>query len=64
MPPIQGEPLILYISATDSSLGALLVQQDDNKKERAIYYISKTLVSYEMSYSIIEKACLALVFAS
>lgn len=33
MPLIQGKPLILYISAIDTSLGALLAQQDDNKKE-------------------------------
>ncbi|WP_162614710.1 ribonuclease H family protein, partial [Klebsiella pneumoniae] len=47
MPPIQGKPLILYVSATDTSLGALLAQHDENKKERAIYYISRTLVAYE-----------------
>lgn len=64
MPPIQGKPLILYISAIDTSLGALLAQHDENKKERAIYYISRTLVSYERNYTIIEKGCLALVFAS
>ncbi|WP_044909231.1 RNase H-like domain-containing protein, partial [[Clostridium] innocuum] len=45
-------------------LGALLAQEDQNNKERAIYYISRTLVSYEMNYSTIEKACLAVVFAS
>ena len=33
-------------------------------KERAIYYISCTLVSYELNYTSIEKACLTLVFAS
>lgn len=64
MPPIQGKPFILYISATNTSLGALLAQHDENNKERAIYYISRALVSYEMNYTIIEKACLALVFSS
>src|SRR5271156_6581839 len=63
MPPIQGKHLILYISAMKTSLGALLAQEDTNHKERAIYYISRTLVSYEMNYSAIEKACLA-VFTS
>lgn len=47
-----------------ASLEVLLAQEDDTKKERAIYYISMTLVSYELNYSIIEKACLAVVFAS
>ena len=64
MPPISGKPLILYISATDSSLGALLAQSDEMGKERAIYYISQTLVAYEMNYISTKKAYLAEVFAS
>ena len=64
MPPSQGKPLILYISATTNYLGALLAQQDELGKERAIYYISHTLVQYELNYTYIEKACLAIVFAS
>ena len=64
MPPIPGKPLILYISATVASLGSLLAQSDETGKERAIYYISRTLVSYEMNYTSIEKSYLAVVFAS
>ena len=64
MPPILGKPLILYISTTTNSLGALLAQQDESGKERAIYYISHTLVQYELNYTSIEKACLVVVFAS
>ena len=33
-------------------------------KERAIYYINHTLVSYDLNYTSIEKAYLAVVFAS
>ena len=47
-----------------SSLGALLAQSDETGKERAIYYISRTLVSSEMNYTSIEKACHTMVFAS
>ena len=64
MPPIKGKPLILYISATTNYLGALLAQQYDMGKEREIYYISRTLVSYELNYASFEKACLVVVFAS
>ena len=64
MPPILGKPLILYILATTSSLGALLAQSDDTGKGRAIYCISQTLVAYEMNYTNIEKVCLVVVFAS
>ena len=64
MPPILGKPLILYISAMVSSLGGLLAQSDEMGKERAIYYISQTLVAYEINYTSIEKSCLVVVFAS
>ena len=64
MPPIYGKPLILYISVIEPSLGILLAQEDDNNKEWAIYYLSHTLISYEMNYNIIEKDYLAIVFAS
>ena len=58
MPPILGKPLILYILATTSTLGALLAQSDETCKERAIYFISQTLVAYEINYTSIEKAFL------
>ena len=64
MLPILGKPLILYISAIESTLGALLAQLDEHGKERAIYFISRTLVSYEANYTSIEKSCLTVVFAS
>jgi hypothetical protein len=64
MLPIPNQPLILYISAIAKALGALLAQQDEIGKERAIYYISRTIVGYEFNYTSIEKACLATIFAS
>ncbi|GLJ48088.1 hypothetical protein SUGI_1015310 [Cryptomeria japonica] len=64
VPSVVGKPLILYISTTYISLGAKLAQEDQQGKERAIYYISRTLNSYELNYTFIEKACLTVVFAS
>jgi ribonuclease HI len=64
VPPNPGEPLILYISETKVSLGALLAQDDSTRKERAIYYISRNLTGHELNYTFIEKACLAVVFTS
>ena len=51
-----------HISASSVSLGALLAQLDDNGNGQAIYYLSHTLVSYELNYTAIERACLAVVF--
>ena len=64
MPPIYRKPLILYILAIETSLGILLAQEDNDNKERSIYYLSFMLISYEIKYNIIEKAFLVVVFAS
>ena len=61
--PIPGKPLILYIAAQENSLGALCVQKNEEGKETALYYLSRTLVGAELKYSPIEKICLLLIFA-
>ncbi|CAL8157613.1 unnamed protein product [Prunus armeniaca] len=63
MAPIKGKPLIPYIAALERSLGALLAQHNDDGKENALYYLSRTLVGAKQNYTPIEKVCLALVFA-
>jgi hypothetical protein len=51
-PPVPGMPLLLYVSTTETALEAVLAQHDDRgKKEKAIYYLSKTLLDYETRYS-------------
>ena len=67
-PPILGaliprKPLVLYIATQEKSLGALMVQENKEGKERALYYLSRTLNGAELNYSPIEKMCLALFFA-
>ena len=42
--PIAGKPLILYITAQKCSLGALLAQENEENKEKALYYLSRTLM--------------------
>jgi ribonuclease HI len=61
--PVKGRPLILYIAVQPYSLGALLAQHNDEGKEVACYYLSRTMVGAEHNYSPIEKLCLALIFA-
>ncbi|CAL8992893.1 unnamed protein product [Prunus brigantina] len=64
IPPKRGRPLKLYISALESSIGSLLAQDNDDKKEQAVYYLSRILTAIERKYSPIEKLCLALYFAA
>ncbi|XP_077222157.1 uncharacterized protein LOC143856000 [Tasmannia lanceolata] len=64
-PDIPGQPLLLYLSITDTVMGCMLAQQEpESKREKPIYYISKKMLEYEIEYTILEKTCLALVWAT
>ena len=64
VPLIPGHPFLLYLSVLDTALGCMLAQLDDSGKERAIYYLSKRMLEYECRYIMIERLCLALVWAA
>ena len=64
VPPTPGQPLLLYLSVSDIASGCMLAQLDDSGKERAIYYLSKRMLEYECKYIMIERLCLALVWAT
>ena len=59
-----GRPLLQYLLVSDMALGCMLAQIDDSGKERAIYYLSKRMLEYEVKYVMIERLCLALVWAT
>ncbi|KAI5323996.1 hypothetical protein L3X38_033069 [Prunus dulcis] len=61
-PPKRGRPLKLYVSASEVSIGSLLVQDNKEGKEHAVYYLSRTLIEVERKYFAIERLCLALYF--
>ena len=62
---VPEKPLLLYLTNTDTTMGALLAQYlEESRKENAIYYISKKMLPYEEKYSPIEKTCVALVWAT
>ncbi|XP_048430547.1 TORTIFOLIA1-like protein 4 [Pyrus x bretschneideri] len=60
---MPAKPLILYIAAQKGSIEALLAQENEDQKEIALYYLSRTLTGVELNYSSLEKICLVLVFA-
>ena len=64
MPPIPGHSLLLYLSVLNMALGCMLAHLDDLGKERANYYLSKRMLEYECRYIMIERLCLALVWAT
>ena len=55
---MHGKPLLLYLPIIEDAVGSMLTQEDDDKNERAVYYLSKRFHDYEKP---IEKSCFALV---
>ncbi|XP_022025084.1 uncharacterized protein LOC110925436 [Helianthus annuus] len=61
--PNKGEPLVLYLSASDRAVGAVLLV-DRQGVQTPVYYVSRTLTDPETRYAIMEKLVLALIHAS
>ncbi|XP_022032941.1 uncharacterized protein LOC110934055 [Helianthus annuus] len=61
--PNKGEPLVLYLSASDRAVGAVLLV-DRQGTQTPVYYVSRTLTDPETRYAIMEKLVLALIHAS
>lgn len=59
--PIAGKPFLLYVRTIHHSLGALLVQHNEEGYEQAIYYICRTMIGTKSRYNPVVKECLALV---
>ena len=56
------KPFIPQVDASDLSVGAVLLQEDNGKKS-PVAYASRKLKQSERAYAVIEKKCLALVWA-
>ncbi|KAM2246472.1 hypothetical protein ACFXTI_007287 [Malus domestica] len=64
VPPRRGQPFKLYISKAEESIGCLLAQDNDIRREHVIFYLSWNLNPPEINYFAIEKLYLALFFAA
>jgi hypothetical protein len=60
-PPNYNKDLLLYLAAKESTIGMVLVQEDNLLEEHVIYYLSRGLVRIELNYSHVEKLALAAV---
>ena len=62
VPPQQGKPFKLYISADHKTIGSALMQEFEGK-EPVVFYLSRRLLDPETRYSPTEKLCLCLYFS-
>jgi hypothetical protein len=68
--PEQGQPLILYVSATHSAISGALVTEKEitqngktTKQQFPVYFISKVFTGSKRFYSEMEKICYAVITA-
>lgn len=62
-PPNYHHDYTLYLAAADTTIGMVLVQDDDDGNEHVIYYLGCNLLDTETRYAYIEKLALAAVCA-
>ena len=58
LPPNYKKDFLLYLAATESTIGMVLVQEDDSFSEYVIYYLSRGLVGPGLNYTHLEKLAL------
>ena len=62
-PPNYHRDYTLYLAAADTTIGMVLVQDDDDDTEHVIYYLSRNLLDTETRYAYVKKLALATVYA-
>ena len=61
--PDTHQPLLVYVTATDHTVSAMLVQ-DVGGTQHPVYFVSRTLQNHETRYQMVEKLALFLVHAA
>ena len=62
--PSYIKDFILYLATLESTIGMILVQEDETLQEIFIYHLSQDLVDVELSYAHVEELDLVAVHAS
>ena len=62
--PRAGDTLYLYLTVSKASVSATLFKEDENRKQRSIFFVRKSLSEAETWYTHLERAALALCMAA
>ena len=62
--PEAGDTLYIYLAVSEVSINATLFKEDENRKQRPIFFIRKSLSKAETRYTHLEQAALALRVAA
>ena len=62
--PKAGDTLYLYLAVSEISVSVALFKEDENRKQRPILYVRKSLSEVETRYTLLEQAALALWIAA
>ena len=62
-PPDYSHDFILYLAASESTIGVVLVQEEDELQEHVVYYLSCDLAGPKLRYSHVKKLALVAVYA-
>ena len=62
--PEADEILFMYLVVSDALVSAALFKEDENKKQRPVFFVSKSLADVETGYNHLEQAALTLQVAT
>ena len=62
--PKAGNTLYLYLAVSNVLVSAALFKENENRKQRPIFFVSKSLSKLETQYTLLEQAVLALSMAA
>ena len=62
--PEAGETLYLYIEISDVSVSATLFKEDENRKQKPVFFVRKSLSKAETQYTHLKQAALDLLMAA
>ena len=58
--PDTGETLFVYLAVSDTAISVALFKENEDGKQRHVFFVSKSLADAETRYSCLEQAALAL----